>query len=58
IEDRMLIAAGISTDIDPIFTVIIHGIIDHVPAIIQEIEDPIPEDTEEGHILHEGEVFR
>ncbi|CAI2199060.1 15180_t:CDS:2 [Funneliformis geosporum] len=44
--------------IDPIITVVIHKIVNHILAIIQGIIDPIPEDTEGGYILHEGEVFR
>ncbi|CAI2197286.1 19737_t:CDS:2, partial [Funneliformis geosporum] len=34
---------------------IIHRIVDHVPTIIQGIVNPIPEDIEGSHILHEGE---
>ncbi|CAI2199639.1 10535_t:CDS:1, partial [Funneliformis geosporum] len=41
--------------IDPILAIVIHRIIDHVSTVIQGIIDPVPEDTEGGHILHEGE---
>ncbi|CAI2197472.1 15762_t:CDS:2, partial [Funneliformis geosporum] len=40
--------------IDSILAIVIHRIIDHVPAIDQGIVDPISEDTERSHILHEG----
>ncbi|CAI2197496.1 19795_t:CDS:1, partial [Funneliformis geosporum] len=60
------IAASTSIDInlilariiDLILAIIIHRIIDHIPAIIQGIIDPIPKDTKGGYILYEEEVFR
>ncbi|CAI2198813.1 18646_t:CDS:1, partial [Funneliformis geosporum] len=44
--------------IDPILTVIVHRIIDHIFTAIQRIIAPVSKDTEGGHILHEGEIFR